>query len=296
MIKVTFLGTSGSMPSKTRNLPSISIEYNGGIYLLDCGEGTQRQMLKYSLNISKIKAIFISHIHGDHVIGIAGLVRTLALNKRQLPLYIFVPKGYENAILQLLTFDKAMISFKIEIRPIVGGTIFKEREFDVSAVKLSHSVPTYGFIFREYDKVHFIEEKAKEAGLKGDMFSDILRKKYLKINNKIIRLKDITYKEKGVKIVYITDTRPVPRINKEIYGADLLIHEATFAKNEGKLAIERKHSTSEEAAMIALKAKVGKLVLMHVSSRYKSTTKILKEAKLIFDNTLIAKDGMVINL
>ncbi|MCL4374080.1 MAG: ribonuclease Z [Candidatus Marsarchaeota archaeon] len=296
MAKIVFLGTSGSTPTKSRNLPSVALEYEGSIYLFDCGEGTQRQIFKYSLNISKVEAIFISHIHGDHIIGIAGLVRTLALNRRQQPLYIFVPKGYESAASQLLSFDKAIIGFEIRIKPISSGTIYKNEDFEVRALRLVHSVPAFGFVFKEKDRVRFIKEKAAAAGLKGSMYSELLKNGHITVNGKKVALKDVTYVEPGLKVAYITDTRPVQSIAIAARGADLLIHEATFAASEAGLAKERKHSTSEEAALIAKKAKVKKLVLMHISARYRSTAKILKEAKAIFDNTYIAKDGMAITL
>ncbi|MGC8495837.1 MAG: ribonuclease Z [Candidatus Micrarchaeia archaeon] len=295
MIKVTFLGTSGSTPTKSRNLPSVALEYNGGLYLFDCGEGTQRQIMRYSLNISKIKAIFVSHIHGDHVIGIAGLIRTMALNRRQEPLYIYVPSGYEGAIKQLIVFDKAIISFNIIIMPIESGTIYKGDGFYVKAFKLSHSVLTYGFIFVENDKQRFIVQKATELGLKGKMFSELQLKKNIKLNGSNIKLSDVTYTEKGLKVCYITDTRPVTP-SKTSLGADLLIHEATFAESEKELAKERWHSTGQDAARVALRIKARKLVLMHFSARYKSTSKIVNEARQIFNDTVAAKDGMSITL
>ncbi|MGC8586465.1 MAG: ribonuclease Z [Candidatus Micrarchaeia archaeon] len=295
-MRVIFLGTSGSTPTKTRNLPSVALEYNGSIYLFDCGEGTQRQMLRYSVNTSKVKAIFISHIHGDHVIGVAGLVRTMALNKRSKPLYIFVPRGYENSISALITFDKALIGFPIEVMPISSGKIYEEREFIVKAVKLNHFIPTYGFIFEEKEKIHFIKEKAEKLGLRGSMFSELAKRKKMLVSGKEIKLSDVTYKERGIKIAYITDTRPVPGIVKPLKDANLLIHEATFSSKDIALAKERKHSTSGEAAQIAARANVERLILMHISSRYRSTAKILNESRLIFRNSEIAKDGMVVDL
>ncbi|MGC8652299.1 MAG: ribonuclease Z [Candidatus Micrarchaeia archaeon] len=296
MAKIIFLGTSGSTPTKSRNLPSVALEYNGRIYLFDCGEGTQRQMLRYSVNISKVEAIFISHIHGDHIIGIAGLVRTLALNKRQHPLFIFVPRGYEGAASQLLSFDKALIGFPIFVKPISSGIIYKGDGFAVKALKLVHFVPTFGFVFKEDDKIRFLKEKAASAGLKGEMYSQLLSKGRLTVNGKSIALKDVTYAERGLKIVYIADTRPTQGVVVAARGADLLIHEATFSASEAGLAKERKHSTSEEAARIAKKAGAKRLVLMHISARYKSTAKILKESRSIFPSTDVAKDGMVITL
>ena len=244
MIKVTFLGTSGSAPTAERNLPSVALEYNGEVFLFDCGEGTQRQVLKYSINLSKTKAIFLSHIHGDHSIGIAGVARTLALNRRSAPLQIFVPKGEERAIKALLGFDKAVMNYEIFVKPITTGIIYKGNGFEVSAFKLTHSVRAYGFVFREEDKIHFMAEKAKAAGLRGPMFSKLVKSGRMTVNGKAIKLKDMTTKEPGRIVVYSTDTRPSKEIISASRGADLLIYESTYANSERELAVERKHSTA----------------------------------------------------
>ncbi len=296
MIKVTFLGTSGSAPTIERNLPSVALEYNGDVFLFDCGEGTQRQVLKYSVNLSKTKAIFLSHMHGDHSIGVAGVVRTLALNRRSAPLQIFVPKGEEKAIKPLLEFDKAVMSYDILIKPITAGTIYDGHGFKITAFKLSHSVRAYGFVFKEDDKLHFIKDKAKEAGLKGPMFSKLVKSGRITIDGKKIRLKDMTTKEPGKTVVYSTDTRPSKEIITASKGADLLIYESTYANSEGKLAIERKHSTAEEGAELAKKAKVKKLVLTHISTRYKNASILLNEARKKFTNVELAKDGLALTI
>jgi ribonuclease Z len=294
MIKVTFLGTSGSAPTAERSLPSVALEYEGEMFLFDCGEGTQRQILKYSINLSKTKAIFLSHIHGDHSIGVAGVVRTLALNRRSAPLQIFVPKGEEKAIKPLLEFDKAVMNYEITIKPITTGIIYEGKGFKISAFKLTHSVRAYGFVFREDDKIHFIKEKAKAAGLKGPMFSKLVKSGRMTINGKVIKLKDLTTKEPGKIVVYSTDTRPSKEIISASRGADLLIYESTYANSESALALERKHSTAEEGAIVAKKSKAKKLVLTHISTRYKNTSILLNEAKKKFDNVELAKDGFTL--
>ncbi len=294
MIKVTVLGTSGSTPTKNRGMPSVALTYEGAVYLFDCGEGTQMKLMHYGINISKIRAIFISHAHGDHIIGVAGLIRTMALNARREPLYIFVPKGYERGIASLVTFDKAMIGYPVVIKGISGGQVYKGKGFSVSAFRLNHSIPTYGYVFKEDDKLRFVKSKAEKLGVKGTMFSELKKKRSIIANGRRITLGSVTYPEQGKKVVYATDTRPCASTVKAAKNADLLIHEAAFAGSERSLAVERKHSTSDEAALVAKKAKVKALVTMHISARYRSSDKLLAGAKKIFPNTVVASDGYTI--
>lgn len=296
MIKLTFLGTTGSTPTRDRNLPAVAVEYDGDVYLFDCGEGTQRQMLSYSVNMSKIKYIFITHTHGDHIIGLAGLVRTMALNRRELPLTIYVPAGQEPRINLLLTFDRALIGYRMHIKGVKSGPVLKGDGFNVSAFKLDHTVPTFGYVFEQESKLRFMKDKSKKLGLKGEMFGKLSRSGSIKVNGKTIKLKDVTFTVPGKKVVYATDTRPTETTVKAARGADILIHEASFAKKLKEIAKERSHSTSEEAAQIAKKAKCKKLMLFHISARYKNTNELLKDAKAVFKNSEVAKDGMVINL
>ncbi|HIH50685.1 MAG: ribonuclease Z [Candidatus Micrarchaeaceae archaeon] len=296
MLKVTILGTAGSTPTKLRNLPAMALDYDGSVLLFDCGEGTQRQCMYYSVNISRIKAIFLSHIHGDHTIGLAGLLRTLALNKRTEPVYIYIPQGFEKHLIALIGFDMALIPYKLIIKPIKSGTIYKGKNFQVSAFKLTHTVPTYGFVFKEDDKIRFLKPKIKALGIKGSMFKELLKNKHIKIGKKTIRLSEVTFKEEGKKIAYATDTRPSASTVAAASGADVLIHESTYAEAEKKLARERHHSTATESATIAKKSRAKRLVLVHLSARYRTPEQILKEARAVFHNTDVAKDGFVINL
>jgi ribonuclease Z len=296
MLKITFLGTAGSTPTKFRNLPAVALDYNGSIFLFDCGEGTQRQCMYYSVNISRIKAVFLSHIHGDHTIGLAGLLRTLALNKRTEPIYIYIPKGYEKHLLALIGFDMALIPYKLIIKPIKSGTIYREDKCQVSAFRLAHTVPTYGFVFKEDDKTRFLKQKVKALGIKGEMFKELLKNKQITIRKRKIKLSEITFNESGKKIAYATDTRPSSSTVAAAKGADVLILESTYADSEKRLAKERHHSTATESASIAKKAKAKRLVLVHLSARYRTADQILKEAKKVFANTDVAKDGFVINI
>ena len=291
MIKVTILGTAGSSPAKDRGMPSVALTYEGETLLFDCGEGTQMQLLRFGVNPSKIRAIFLSHIHGDHVIGIAGLVRTMALNSRQDGLKIFVPAGSERAVKSLLSFDKAIISYEIKVIGMTRGEIYKAKDYSIRAFSLEHTIPTYGFAFKEKDKKRFIIEKCKKLGMKGVMFSEIQQKGSIIINGKKVSIDSVTTINPGRKIVYVTDTRPARQTVTNAKNADLIIHEASYMDSERNLASSRKHSTAKEAAQIAKKAGARKLVLTHISARYKDPQALLNDTKQIFPNTIVAKDG-----
>ncbi len=296
MFRVMFLGTSGSTPTDLRGLPSVCIEYEGDIVLFDCGEGTQRQMMSNRINFSKVRAIFLSHIHGDHTIGVAGLVRTLALNKRESVLEIFVPKGYENAIQCLLDFDGTKIGYDIAIRTIGSGTIYKGKGYEVKAFKLSHTVPAYGFAFIEDWRMRFDSAKAKRLGIEGSMYSKLEKNGKIKSNGKIVRIAQVAHRQDGRKVVYATDTRPLNATVSAARNANLLIHEATYTDALRELARKRMHSTALEAAKIAKRANVNNLVLTHISARYRKDNELLSEARSVFKKAELAKDGMSIDI
>jgi ribonuclease Z len=295
-MKVIFLGTSGSAPTKARNLPAVAVEHDGEVLLFDCGEGTQRQIMRYSVNISKISAIFLTHAHGDHIIGVAGLIRTLALNKRTAPLKIYIPEGQEKAIKSLIEFDNALIGYPIEVVSIKGGQVLKGDDYTISAFPVNHTIKCYGFVFAEDERLHFIKQKAEALGIKGKVFSEITKKGHATINGKRVTLASVTTKEKGKKIVYVTDTKPCKATQTAAAGANLLIHEATYAEKYKEQAEERGHSTALQVAKMAKAAKVNMLVLTHISARYKDPKELLDEARSVFKNTAIAEDGMAIEL
>ncbi len=296
MFNITFLGTSGSAPTKQRGLSSVALEHNGNIMLFDCGEGTQRQMLTFGVNISKIKYIFITHMHADHVLGIAGLLRTMSLYHRTEPINIYFPDGYIEGMQSLLKFDNALIGFKIILHGIKAGTLVKENDFTVSAFKLNHSVKCYGYVFKESDKHRFMTKKCQSLGIKGKMFTEIRNKGHITISGERVYLKDVTTIEQGKKFVYATDTRPMASTAKAAINSDIFVHETTYTSDMSKQARERKHSTSEEAANLASKANAKKLILYHFSTRYKDTSLLLEEARSIFKNSYASYDGMKINV
>ncbi|MDE1825514.1 MAG: ribonuclease Z [Candidatus Micrarchaeota archaeon] len=296
MIKITMLGTSGSTPTKERGLPAAAITYNGKVYLFDCGEGTQMKMLAHGVNISRVEAIFISHVHGDHIIGLAGLVRTMALNNRQKTLTIYVPKGEEKTIKNLIVFDRAIIDYPVEVKGTATGIIYRSEGFEVSAFRLNHQITTYGYLFKEKDRKKFIADKCRSLGIKGKMFREITQRGSITVGKKRISISSVTLPQKGKSVLYVTDTRPCASTEKAAKGADLLIHEAAYSDAQKALAVMRKHCTAGEAARLAKKAKVKMLLLTHISARYKDTDLLLSDATKIFKNTVVAKDGYTVEV
>ena len=291
MVKVIMLGTSGSAPTKDRRMPSVAVIYDGDVLLFDCGEGTQFQMLEYGINPVKVRAIFVSHRHGDHTIGIAGLISTMALQNRKDALRIFVPMGEEAAVRSLIVFDRAMINYPIEIKGIRAGKAYEGRGYSVSAFRVEHTVPTYGYVFKEDDRLRFRKELAHRLGIRGTMFAELQGKGSVVVKGKRVTLKQVSWVQQGKKIVYATDTRPVRETLEAAKGADLLIHESSYVTSEQKLAAMRKHSTAGEAALLARRAKVKMLVLTHLSARHRSDVQMLSDARKVFGNTVVARDG-----
>lgn len=292
MFRVIVLGSGGSIPTIERGLPSLAIRAEGKLLLFDCGEGTQRQMMRFNVSYGKTSDIFLTHLHADHVIGIIGLTQTLEMNERKDPLVIHGPKGTKDFISYLLGAYK-LPGYPIFIEEMDGKVDFGK--FVVTSYKTQHG-NSCGYIIEEKEKIKFNEKKAKKMGIEGIMFKKIQKDGKIELFGKKIVLEEISYKEKGKKIVYTGDTIPCQETIDAAQNADLLIHDGTFGnelENEAKL---RLHSTAKGAAEIAKIANVDKLVLAHVSNRYKNAEDLLNQAKSIFSNTFIAYDGMEIHL
>ena len=273
------------MPTTNRGLPSVSLLYNGTLLLFDCGEGTQRQMMKFKVHFGSVRHIFISHMHLDHYLGLFGLIQTLELNSRTVPLDVFIPKGYENKIKSVIKLPKF-----VNLIPYESGEILTTKDFTVTAFPLEHSIETYGFVFKGNDKKKFDKKKADMFGIKGKMFSEV-ETKSVKIGRRVIKFEDVGWVEEGFKMVYATDTLPTKQTITMSKDADYLIHDSTFIEDESDLAKDKKHSTVAEAAMIAKKANVKKYILYHISPRYKNIKMLEKRAKEIFENSILPDDG-----
>ncbi len=297
-MQVVFLGTAGTIPTRFRNLSAMALKRNGRIFLFDAGEGTQIQFIKASLSMHKISDILISHMHGDHIGGIPGILQSLSLLKRTKAMRIFGPKGineFIKAIIQTMNFE---LTFPVEVIEVNERIIIDEKEFYVECTHAEHKIEVlaYGF-FEKPRPGRFNPEKAKKLGVPKYLWKKIQEGRKVKIKDKVIDPSEILGPERpGRKIVYAVDTRPCENVLSLANEVDLLIHDGMFANELKEKAIEGGHSTVVEAAELAKKAKVKRLVLTHISSRYPDTDLLRSEAQTIFPNTEIAYDLLTINL
>ncbi|MBN2517722.1 MAG: ribonuclease Z [Candidatus Altiarchaeota archaeon] len=300
MIKVQFLGTSGSVPTEKRGMPALYLEFRGERVLFDCGEGTQRQMRIAKIPFMRLNKIFVSHFHADHCLGLGGLIQTMDLFKRKEQLQIYGPRGITEIIEKIITTGHFILEgFDLEIneiRPRKVTQIFANDEFKILSVGLDHNVPTLGFAFQEQDRRRFLKKKALELGVpEGPLFGRLQHGDEVKVGGRVIKPDDVLAAPvKGRKVAYIPDTRPCAAAVELAMGSDVLVHEATFAHDLQESALEGKHSTAKEAAEIAKRAGVKRLYLNHISQRYIKVAGLEKEAKSIFPETKVAKDFDVV--
>lgn len=295
-IKVTFLGFNSAVPTATSHPSAQVINVNERFLLIDCGEGTQVQLRKAKIKFSKINHIFITHMHGDHVYGLIGLLSTLHLLGRKKELHIFGPKGIKSFINHQLSLTYSYNQYEIifhELDSKESELIYEDKKVEVYTIPLEHRVYCNGYFVREKEKLRTlnIEEVQK--------YDEIETCDYLKIkqghnfqlsDGTIIENSKLTFApEKGKTYAYCSDTMYSPSIIPVIQEADLLYHESTFLHELKDLALKTGHSTAKEAAEIAKKANVQKLILGHFSNRYLDFEVLLNEAKEIFPNTHLPK-------
>lgn len=298
--EVTILGANSAIPTANRFPTSQLLNVNESYYLIDCGEGTQIQLRRNKLKFQRIETIFISHLHGDHYFGLIGLLTTMHLLKREKPLKIIAPESLQEIISIQLRAGGTLLGYSIEYVPLVfenGYEIFKDEKISVKVLKLSHRIDCAGFVFEELEKPRNLQ---KDNIDKYNLtFEEI---KNLKASIPIIRDKKelleelLEEKEITRTYAYVTDTKALESIIPFIESVDLLYHESTFLKNETKRAKATFHSTTHQAANIALKAKVKKLMLGHYSTRYLDLEILLEEAKEVFENSILAIEGNTIKV
>jgi len=300
VLRITFLGTGGSVPSPHRNPSAIAVRRESELFLFDCGEGTQQQMMRAKTGM-KITAIFITHFHADHVLGIPGLLQTLSLQGRTEPLEIYGPKGVRRFLYHLLSLGYASKNFDVKAIELQHGDVIRRQNYEIRAFKTEHNIRSIGYVLEEAMRPgKFNRERAIELGLKpGPLFSKLQHGESVFVNGREIRPEDVLGPPRpGRKIVYTGDTRPCESVIQAAENADILIHDGSLAEAEKELAIEYMHSTVTEAAEVAAKANVRKLILTHISARYddEDAKKLEEEAKKIFTNTIIASDLMTIDV
>ncbi|MCU4139742.1 MAG: Ribonuclease BN [Methanophagales archaeon] len=300
VLRITFLGTGGSVPSPHRNPSAIAVRRESELFLFDCGEGTQQQMMRAKTGM-KITAIFITHFHADHVLGIPGLLQTLSLQGRTEPLEIYGPKGVRRFLYHLLSLGYASKNFDVKAIELQHGDVIRRQNYEIRAFKTEHNIRSIGYVLEEAMRPgKFNRERAIELGLKpGPLFSKLQHGESVFVNGREIRPEDVLGPPRpGRKIVYTGDTRPCESVIQAAENADILIHDGSLAEAEKELAIEYMHSTVTEAAEVAAKANVRKLILTHISARYdeEDAKKLEEEARKIFPNTIVASDLMTIDV
>ncbi len=293
-IQLTFLGTAASTPTAEQNLSSVSLVFEGKQLLFDCPEGTQRQMMKASLSFLKVDAIFLSHFHADHILGLPGLLATNAMHQRFDTLYIIGPKGVARKVEQAVKLANIGIPFPIEFVECKSGTVFESEKFSVRAFPLKHEIECWGYVFHE--KVHegkFVRAKAEALEIpEGPLWRQLQEGKSVKSKGKIFKpeqVLDYALARKARKVSFVFDTAPSASIVKAVHDSDVLVHEASLLEELKERAKEHFHSTAKQAAEQAVKANAKQLLLFHYSQRH-SREEIEQEARKVFKNARCMKD------
>ncbi len=296
-MKLTFLGTSDAIPTAKRNHTSILFTFNGENILIDCGEGTQRQFRKAKLNPNKVNKILITHWHGDHVLGIPGLLQSMALSGYNKTLYIYGPKGTKKFMSELVKTFAYEKTHKIEIKE-VSGKFLETKDFYIEAKSMQHGPPCNAYTIVKKSQIRIDKKKLKKSKLPNTpLLKNLKQGKNITYKGKKYLAKKLTYQTPETKVSFVLDTKDNKNIIPFVKNSNLLISEATFSKELEQQAKEHKHLTSEQAATIAKKAKVKKLILTHLSQRYENNPKqILNEAKKIFKNSFLVNDLDVIDI
>lgn len=295
--QLKILGSNSAAPAHNRHQTAQLLNIQNHLFLIDCGEGTQLQLAKYHVKINRINHIFISHLHGDHFFGLMGLVSTMHLFGRKKDLHLYGPPGLAEIITLQLKYSESNLNFKIKLKELKNPSseyIFENDFMTVQTIPLSHRIICNGFLFKE---------KKKPRKINKEKIPDNFSLKNMAILKKGFDIKDeedkILYKNEDLTLppkpsfayAYCSDTKYDESILPLIEGVDLLYHEATFMNDKKARASETFHSTAEQAAIMAKKAKASKLILGHFSVRYKDLSPVLDEAREVFDNTILAKEG-----
>ena len=300
-LAVRLLGTSASRPTVERNVASIAIVREGETLLFDCGEGTQRQMMRYGVSFA-LGDIFFTHFHADHVIGVIGLMRTMSLQGRSEPLRLWGPRGALRTLKRAEEFGMDRLTFPIEVTELEPGGRVERKDFAIVPFAVDHrGARALGYALAEEDrKGRFNPELARELGVpEGPLWGEIHRGRAVTLSDgRVIEPSVLVGAPRPGRLVVLTgDTRPCSDTIEASRGADLLVHEATFGDEEAARAVETGHSTAREAAIVAREAGVGTLLLTHFSARYsRDAAELAKEARECFERTIVGKDGMEIEV
>jgi ribonuclease Z len=290
MAKIIFLGTADSIPSANRNHTAILLTKDGENILFDCGEGTQRQFRKAKLNPCKITKILISHWHGDHILGLPGLLSTLALSGYNRNLEIYGPEGSKKKFDEMLRIFSFKCDYEIVFSEVSRGRFFEDDEFYLEAEEMQHRIPCLAYSFVEKGHVRIKLEKVEELG-SGSHLKDLKEGRDIVVGGKKVRSKDCVYREEDRKVSVVMDTRMNSKIVPFVKKADILISEGTYSSDFIEEAKKHMHLTVGQVAEVAKKAKVGKLMITHVSSRHiKNWKGLCDDARSVFENSYFPRD------
>lgn len=300
--EITILGSSSATPIFNRNPTSQAVNINDRLYLIDCGEGTQQQMLRFDIKASRIDHIFISHLHGDHYLGLVGLISSMHLNGRIKPLYIYCPPQLKEIIDVQLKYSETTLQYPIEYKFTDASKIERildNQDITVETIPLNHRIACTGFIFREKKRLRkLIKERIEELAIPVPYYSALKKGvDYVLPSGEIIKNDTLTIDSSDPKsYAYCSDTMYDERYFNQISNATLLYHESTFLHNMLDRALETHHTTALQAGEIAFKTNAKKLIIGHFSARYKTLNDLIDEARSVFPNTELAIEGKTFSI
>jgi len=296
-MKLTILGSSSALPTSGRYPSAHVLTAHERLFLIDCGEGTQMQLRKTRIRFAKINHIFISHLHGDHVFGLYGLLSTFSLMGRENPIHLYAPENYQSILISHLNDFDIRLSYEVDFIPLSGKDpmkILDDKYITVTSFPLQHRIPSYGFLFREkISERNIIKECIDRYNIPHVRIPAIKKgEDFITTDGAVIRNEDITLPpSEPLSYAYCSDTKYFKRLASFVKGVNLLYHEATFDKSKEELAAITGHSTTLDAAKTALDAGAGTLLIGHFSARYKEVLPLVEEARTIFPETYPAIDG-----
>ena len=300
--RVHILGCGSALPTLKHNPSSQIVEIRGKCFLIDCGEGTQTQLRRSKIKFTRISAVFISHVHGDHCFGLIGMVSTFGMLGRTAPLHIYAPAGFSNIMKMQIDFFCKDLEYEVVFHDVdtnAKNIIYEDRSLTVETVPLSHRVPCCGFIFREKQTLpHILRDMTDYYKVPVSQFNNIKNGvDWVDEEGNVIPYTRLTTpSEPARSYAYCSDTKYLPMLHECLKDVCVLYHESTYSKEDEDMAKMYFHSTAAQAAQVASDANVGKLVLGHYSARYEDENRLLEEAKNIFPNTVLSDEGLIIDV
>ena len=300
--RVHILGCGSALPTLKHNPSSQIVEIRGKCFMIDCGEGTQTQLRRSKIKFTRISAVFISHVHGDHCFGLIGMVSTFGMLGRTAPLHIYAPAGFSNIMKMQIDFFCKDLEYEVVFHDVdtnAKNIIYEDRSLTVETVPLSHRVPCCGFIFREKQTLpHILRDMTDYYKVPVSQFNNIKNgADWVDEEGNVIPYTRLTKpSEPARSYAYCSDTRYLPMLHEYLKDVNVLYHESTYSEEDEAMAKLYFHSTAAQAAQVASDANVGKLVLGHYSARYEDENRLLEEAKNIFPNTVLSDEGLIIDV